>query len=248
MSCSFLYRNKDSHADNLIVEAAAIPLAAMTSALGLYSSLGLPQPFGAPATEPIPLIIYGAASAVGSYAIQLAQRSNIHPLICVAGRSVAHVEKLIDRSKGDTIVDYRVGDDALVKELKNTAAACGKPVLHAFDAVSEKNSFINIGKVLADGGKITLVLPWNDFSALPSHVQHTITTVGAVHQDQKDFGYVYFRYFTHGLQEGWFKPQPQEVKPGGLGGVQQALEDLMNGKANAVKYVFRISETEGLAE
>ncbi|RYC59860.1 hypothetical protein CHU98_g6336, partial [Xylaria longipes] len=44
-------------------EAAAIPLAAMTSAIGLYLRLGLPQPW-ARATEPIPLVIYGAASAV----------------------------------------------------------------------------------------------------------------------------------------------------------------------------------------
>ncbi|KAI3321468.1 GroES-like protein [Xylariaceae sp. AK1471] len=226
-------------------EAAAIPLAAMTSAVGLYIRLGLPQPWGPPVTESIPLIIYGAGTAVGSYAIQLAQRSNIHPLICVAGRSVAHVEKLIDRSKGDTLVDYRGGDDALVENLQK--AVNGKPVLYAFDAVSENNSYVNLGKVLAEGAKITLVLPKQDDSELPSYIQHSITSVGSVHKDNKDFGYIYFRYFTRGLQEGWFKPQPQEVRPGGLGGVQQALEDLMNGKASAVKYVFRISETEGVS-
>lgn len=51
----------------------------MTSAIALYDKLGLPQPWH-PATEPIPLVIYGAASAVGSYAVQLAQRSNIRKL------------------------------------------------------------------------------------------------------------------------------------------------------------------------
>jgi NADPH:quinone reductase-like Zn-dependent oxidoreductase len=216
----------------------------MTSAVGLYIRLGLPQPWGPPATEPIPLIIYGAATAVGSYAIQLAQRSNIHPLICVAGRSVEHVEKLIDRSKGDTVIDYRGGDDALVENLKK--ATGGRPVLYALDAVSENNSYVNLGKVLAEGAKLTLVLPKQEQTELPSYIQHSVTSVGSVHKDQKDFGHVTFRYFTRGLQEGWFKPQPQEVRPGGLGGVQQALEDLMNGKAKAVKYVFRISETEGV--
>ncbi|KAI0517102.1 GroES-like protein [Xylaria bambusicola] len=225
-------------------EAAALPLAAMTSALGLYLRLGLPQPW-VPATEPIPLVIYGAASAVGSYAIQLAQKSNIHPLICVAGRSSAHVEKLIDRSKGDVILDYREGGDALVENLKK--AADGRPLLYAFDAVSEKGSYLNLSKVLAKGAKITLVLPLKDYSEIPEYIEHYLTNVGAAHKDAKDFGYVFFRYLARGLHEGWFKPQPQEVVPGGLGGVQQALENLMNGKANAVKYVFRISDTEGVS-
>ncbi|KAI1338853.1 GroES-like protein [Xylariaceae sp. FL0016] len=226
-------------------EAAAIPLAAMTAAIGLFSDsrLGLPQPW-TPAKEPIPLVIYGAASAVGAYTIQLAQRSNIHPLICVAGKSTAFVEKLIDRSKGDTVIDYREGDDAVVEGLKK--AAGGAKVMHAYDAVSEKGSYTNLGKVLADGGKITLVLPAKKYDDLASHVTKTITTVGASHDDAKDFAYVYFRYIARGLQEGWFKPQPQEVVPGGLGGIQQGLDNLKAGKANAVKYVFRIADTEGV--
>ncbi|KAI1749641.1 GroES-like protein [Xylaria castorea] len=227
-------------------EAAAIPLAAMTSAVGLYLRLGLPQPW-LPAKEPIPLIIYGAASAVGAYAIQLAQKSNIHPLICVAGRSIAHVEGLIDRGKGDVILDYREGDDALVESLRK--AAGGKPLLYAFDAVAEKekSSYANLGKVLAKGAKMTLVLPTPDFyTFVPDYVENSFTSVGSVHNDAKDFGYVYFRYLARGLHEGWFKAQPQEVVPGGLGGVQQALENLRDGKANAVKYVFRIADTEGV--
>ncbi|KAI0203487.1 GroES-like protein [Astrocystis sublimbata] len=228
-------------------EAAAIPLAAMTAALGLYQRLRLPQPW-APATSPTPLVIYGAASAVGAYAVQLAVKSKIHPLICVAGASAAHVESLIDRSQGDVIVDYRTGDDAVVSALQKAVAASGKPLLHAFDAVSEKGSFQNLAQVLASegGAKLTLVLPGNDYSGLPPSIEWSTTNVGAVHKDDKDFGYVYFRYLARGLQEGWFKPQPQVVVPGGLGGIQTALEDLRDGKANAVKYVFRIAETEGV--
>jgi len=48
------------------------------------------------------------------------------------------------------------------------------------------------------------------------------------------------------LQEGWFKGHPYEVVPGGLGGVEGALKNLKEGKASAVKYVFRIMETEGV--
>ena len=230
---------------SLGTEAAAIPLAAMTAAIGLYLRLGLPQPWS-PATEPTPLVVYGAASSVGYYAIQLAMRSNIHPLICVAGRAKDHVETVIDRSKGDTIIDYRDGDDAVVAGLKK--ALEGKQLLHAFDAVSEKGSYVNIGQVLSTaGGKITLVLPGNEYEEIPEGIEKSVTNVGCVHNtgdQEKDFGFVFFRYFSRAMEQGWFKPQRQEVVPGGLGGVQQALQNLKDGKASGMKYVFRIAETK----
>lgn len=231
-------------------EGAAIPLAALTAAVGLYGSkkLALPQPWS-PALKPIPLVVYGASSAVGSYAIQLAVRSNIHPLICIAGRAQDHVEKLIDRSKGDTIIDYRKGDDDVAQGIKD--ALNGQKLEYAYDAVSEKNSYVNISKVLdKDTGKITLVLPpkggWDaKYEEIPSGVKQSTTNVGGVHNDLKDLGFVYCRYFTRGFEEGWLKAQPQEVVSGGLAGIQSALERLKDGTASAVKYVFKLSETEG---
>ncbi|AEO59849.1 alcohol dehydrogenase-like protein [Thermothelomyces thermophilus ATCC 42464] len=233
-------------------EAAAVPLAAMTAAVGLYLRLGLPQPWS-PATTQTPLIIYGAASAVGIYAVQLARRSNIHPILCVAGRATDYVAGFLDPSKGDAVVDYRQGDEAVVSGL--VRALDGRPpVAHVLDAVSEKSSVPNVVEVLKRAGardaqgklgaKVTFVLGVEQ--DLPEGVDKTLTMVGTVHKEAKDFGYVYFRYFAKGLQEGWFKPQRTEVVPGGLGGIQTALLNLRDGKASAVKYVFRIAETEGV--
>ena len=225
-------------------QGAALPLAALTSAIGLYARLMLPQPW-TPANHAIPLVIYGGSSAVGTYAIQLAQRSNIHPIIAVAGHAQQHVEGFIDRSKGDTIVDYRGGDGAVVQGIKD--ALKGQKLRHAFDAVSEKGSYQNLTKVLEpEGSKITLVLPGRDYSDIPENIEHSVTTVGSVHNESKDFGYVYSRYLSKGLEEGWFRPQPHEVVPGGLEGVQTALQNLKDGKASAVKYVFRIADTPGV--
>ncbi|CAN8096259.1 unnamed protein product [Discula destructiva] len=44
-------------------EAAAIPLAALTAAVGLYRHLGLPQPWK-PATHPTPLVVPGGLSGI----------------------------------------------------------------------------------------------------------------------------------------------------------------------------------------
>jgi hypothetical protein len=232
----------------------------MTAAIGLHLRLGLPQPWSPEATadnpNPTPVIIYGGASSVGIYALQLLQRANIHPLLCVAGRACDYVEGFIDRSKGDVIIDYRKGDEAVISGLLE-ALKGHPPVRHVLDTVSEGSSITNIAEVYRrqaevrgeakPQGKVTFVLG-GDKEGLPEGVEWSITYVGSVHKEAKDFGHVYFRYFARGLQQGWFKGQRVEVVPGGLGGVQTALENLMKGKASGVKYVFRIAETEGVGK
>ncbi|KAL8372448.1 hypothetical protein RB595_001989 [Gaeumannomyces hyphopodioides] len=229
------------------IEAATIPLAAGTAAFGLYRSLGLPEPW-APAKEPIPLVIYGGGTAVGAFAIQLAKRSNIYPLIVVAGKSGEFVRPLLDESKGDVLVDYRGGADAVVEGIK--AAAKGAALRHAYDAVSEAPTPHTLGRVLEDGGILTTVLPVKKpEEEIRQNIKWVMTIVGDVHDEKdaakRDFAYVAFRYMAKGLAEGWFKPHPHKVVPGGLGGVQEALDQLIGGRVSAFKFVFRISETEG---
>lgn len=171
------------------------------------------------------------------------------------------MEKLIDRSKGDTIVDYRKGDEAVVSGIKDALKKAGaNEIHHAFDAISEHNSFQNISQVLAkQGSKITLVLPGKDYSEIPDYIQQSTTMVGCVHMDVspesskgkagiktggKEFGFIFFRLFTRGLQQGWFTPHPHEVVPGGLNGIEKGLSNLMNGVNSATKYVFKIEDTK----
>lgn len=241
-------------------EAAAVPLAAMTAAIGMfhYAKLDLPAPWRAVQTSKtkLPLVVYGGASAVGSYVIQLAQRAGIHPIIAIAGRGQDHVNSLLDKSKGDAVVDYRKGDDAVVSGVSEAAKAAGVEgkLLHAYDAVSSKETQTNMHKILAQGGRLTTVLPGQDQQA--DHVDVSLTYVGAVHQmnpkrdteEDKDFGYVYFKYLSRGLQQGWFKGHNPEVVPGGLDGLEGALNNLKNGKASAVKYVFKIADTKGAGQ
>ncbi|KAL6701532.1 GroES-like protein [Trichoderma pleuroticola] len=241
-------------------EAATVPLAAITSCLGLYRRLPLPYPWD-PCDTPQPFIVYGAASAVGAYAVKLAVLSNIHPIIAVAGRGIAFVETLIDRSRGDTIVDYRQGDDAVVEAIK--AALGNKEPEFAFDAVSEKETVFNISRVMSKtSGKIVVVL--NTPSGL---IPEGISLINsAVETSQVDLGNdaltwpnskgqsvgithfttVMLRFIGRGLNEGWFSAHPHEVVPGGLHGLEGALTRLKNGSVSATKLVMRISDTDGL--
>ncbi|KAL1901089.1 hypothetical protein Sste5346_002156 [Sporothrix stenoceras] len=242
-------------------EASTIPLVALTAAVALYNDLQLPDPWSTPATNDkpdpwkslndnseggppneTPLVVYGASSGVGAAAVQLARLSNIHPIIAVAGQSGAFVETLVDKSKGDVVVDYRGGDEAAVAALKK--AVGDRKVRHVVNAISEGSSNYIVSSVLQPGGKVSLVLPWKDDERISKKVESVLTSVGRVHRDLKDLGFVYSRYFGRVLAEGTFKGHPYEVVPGGLGGVQQALENLRNGKAHGIKYVFRVADTE----
>ena len=228
-------------------EASSIPLAAMTAAIGLFVRLGLPEPWtlgrenGKNGVAAGPLLVYGAATAVGAFAIQLAKRANIGPIIAVAGRGIPFAQSLL--GEDDTTIDYRKGDDSVVTDIKS--ALNGQKLHYTLDAVSEKGSYVNASKAM-DGGKITLVLPGKDYSDIPAGIEKSLTTVGDAHGKQTDFAHAWFRLFSKGLQEGWFKGHPTEVVKGGLNGVEEALNNLMQGKNSAVKYVFRIADTPGV--
>ncbi|TLD31228.1 hypothetical protein PspLS_02369 [Pyricularia sp. CBS 133598] len=225
-------------------EAATLPLAYMTAAIGLHLRLGLPTPL-TPALEPTPLVVYGGAAAVGAFAIKLAVKSNIHPIIAVAGRGADFVETMIDRSKGDTIVDYRKGNDAVVQGIRD--ALKGAELKHAYDATSEHNSYVNIAKAMPTGGKITTVLPVKDESLPDDNVEIITTWVSTAHGEEKDFAYAWFRLLARWLDQRTFKPHPHEVVEGGLTGVEKGLKNLKEGKASGVKYVFKIADTPGVS-
>ncbi|KAK5101330.1 hypothetical protein LTS08_004937 [Lithohypha guttulata] len=232
-------------------EGATIPLAAMTAAVGLYTALELPEPWvrSGPARESCRggVVVYGAASAVGAFAVKLLMKSDIHPIICVAGNGIEFVEGLIDRSKGDTIVDYRKGGDAIVQGLREGVAK-GQTLRHAYDAVSDHGSYGYLCQVLdtKSGALLTTVLPGKKYEGIPEGVTNVVTQVGSVHQDRNhDFGYAWFRLFGQGLKEGWFKAHPYEVIKGGLNGVGEGLSRLQQGKVSATKMVFRVADTAG---
>lgn len=232
--------------DHISFEAAAtVPLAAATASLALFARLGLPEPWlGDKAWARKPkggVLVYGAASAVGSYAIKLLQKANIHPIIAISGRGMDYTKSLLSEEKGDVVIDYRTGQSAVVDAIQNAIPA-GEQLQYAVDAVSEKASFEAINKVLDHrSGAVSIVIPMRP-EELSSNIRVEFSNVGTSHTDDKDFSFVWSRVVNRGLSEGWLQPHPHETVPGGLRGVQTALTNLKAGKASAVKYVVRIME------
>ncbi|KAH7083603.1 alcohol dehydrogenase-like protein [Paraphoma chrysanthemicola] len=240
-------------------EGSTVPLAALTAAVALYHSLGLSNPW-MPATTTIPILIYGASTAVGAYAIKLASRSNLHPIIAIAGKGRALVERLIDTSKGDVIIDYREGNEIMARKIREALASQGQlSIAHALDCVAEPNTLELLADVVAPKGHATFVLHERDYNVAAKTLRTSITFVGYVHTGPfqpepwqginynpegrgEDFGFIFTRLLSKGLQEGWLTPHPHELIPDGLKGLSQALKNMRDGKLSAMKYAVRIGD------
>ena len=143
-----------------MVEAAKIPLAAVTAGVALWRELSVPWPWVAGPREPI--VIYGASSAVGAFGVKLAKTAGLSPVIAITGGGHGYVEKLLDSETDDRVVDYRNGDEAIAEAIK--AALNGRSVKLGLDAISTTSSERILEKVLnpASGtAKIATVLPIN---------------------------------------------------------------------------------------
>ncbi|KAH8811022.1 putative zinc binding dehydrogenase [Xylogone sp. PMI_703] len=228
-------------------EGATLPLAAMTAALGLYQSLGLPTPWNpVPDGKLFPVLIYGGATSVGAFALKLAKLSNLNPIITVAGDSQEFVESL---NAAHHIIDYRKRN--VVGDILN--ALGGTKLYHAFDVTCDHGSWDHIIQVLSGnpGAHIDMLdIPSGGIS-LPENLVLSRTYVasayGSAHKmrtakqaaEDGDFAYIFYRYLTLLLQNNRFSGHPYEIRPGGLTAVKDGIQDLYDRKIHAKKVVYR---------
>lgn len=237
-------------------EAATMPVAALTAASALFVDLGLPAPYDprkriiSAGEKRTPILIYGVTTSVGAFAAKFARLSGLGPLIGVAGRAANYARTLVDH-----VVDYRIGEDAIVAAveaiLKNEGL--GTKVPYVLDAISEDVSLeVTLRLVDPNGGTVSTVLPTILFARnkeefkFPPGVKATNTILPLVQSTYKDFGYVWSRYLGRLLEDGRLKGHPFEVVPGGLNGILTALKQLKDGRASAMKYVCRIEDTKDI--
>lgn len=240
----------------------------MAAALPLFRRQNLPAPWigRSKDDDPIPLIVYGASSALGTFAIKLALMANIHPIIAICGATTSGLSSLLDEELGDKIIDYRTGIDAMKLGVKK--ALNGLKAYHALDAISENETWIPISQLLSPGGHLSVVQGGSPdkyvHPDIPKDVTIGYTYVGSAHYGSFnpgmpnqpadkdsvvkdiDFAYVLMRYVARELANGNLSGHPWEVILGGLDGVETGLRKLQRGQARGVKYVYRIAETSGI--
>ena len=249
-------------------EAATIPLAAFTAAVGLYRNLGLPAPWDR-SDDHYPegktaLVINGASTAVGAFAVKLAKmNTRIGPIITTAGSSADFVRSL----QPDAVVDYRsptVTDDI-------RAALGGTKLRHVFDTSNTLKSIQYLTPVMEAKSRYvcTSKLYANPALGVDDSMEtalqavqtwYEVTFVGDVHSQPfmgdkqygvkaggELFGAIMSRVFERALADGTLAGHPYQIVPGGLAGVLDALLELKERKFSGnAKFVTRIADTRKL--
>ncbi|KAI0347680.1 GroES-like protein [Trametopsis cervina] len=230
-------------------EAATLPLSLMTAVIGLFTKLPIPE---TPSDDKRGIIIYGASTSVGAYAVQLAKRVGLF-VIAVAGASKEYPAAL----GADAVIDYRdQSTDALEQAI--VSAAAGYNVDVAYDAISVKGSTLLLARALtktssSGTGKVTYVSPLDeeDTKALPNGVAVERAGVNTAYGEDEQFAARWYRKVA-----GWLAPSesnptpflPNRVRllPDGLASVPEGLELLRTKQVHAEKLVYRIADTPQL--
>lgn len=239
-------------------QAATLPMATYMACVALFGCLKVCAGPWEPVQERMPLLIYGASSGVGSMAVKLAQVVNVHPLICVAGSGADFVNGLIDKSRGDVVLDYRKGEESYIRGVKSVLG--DDELEYALDAISEPSSMPMVAKVLKpEGGKIALTLPGRAHT-LPEGLEVTHVMVGSLwkrlegrdkseklghlglDEGGPDFAAKMTVSLSSMLSDGLLEPHPHTVWKGGLDGLEPALKALREGKVSSSRCVIRIAD------
>jgi NADPH2:quinone reductase len=219
-------------------EAATIPLAAYTSVCALFQQLELPEPWsplakaaGREGTKR-PLIIYGASTATGAFAIKLAATANIHPIIAVGSKRSEFVKPFLDETKGDVLVDYTAypTEPELVEAIQDAVRTSGAPdgrCWKAYDTVSEDETVRLLTKVLAgppntaaavaaagQRPKVVNIFMKTEVPGSDPSVDIVFAMVAQVHspdENDKLIGVAWGTAFTRGLRQGWLTAHPYTV-------------------------------------
>jgi NADPH:quinone reductase-like Zn-dependent oxidoreductase len=234
-----------------VIEAVSYGLGYLTAALNLYKELRLAEPWN-PATETTPLVIYGAASTVGAFAVKLARLSNIHPIIAVAGHGTGFVSSLLDSSKGDVVIDYRKGSEHVISEIQRYAPKAQNVV----DAISTPETISLLSSIPNPVNRqLSLVLPPKAPAVNPG-IKVTVSFAPLLWEPNdpsgpdgeetpniapKAFAHIMFRYLSHAQANYLISHHPYEVILGGLEGISRGLKNLRDGQNSARKYILRIT-------
>ncbi|KAI9061161.1 GroES-like protein [Trametes sanguinea] len=227
-------------------QGATIPLGLTTAAVGLYSQQGGPlltPPWaegGKGQYADTPIVVIGGASAVGTFAIQLAKLSGFSPIIATASlKNTA----LLQSFGASHVIDRNLSAAALRDEI---VKIMGGPVSTVYDAVSLPETQNAAFDLLAPGGKLLTVLPPAVEEAKVNDAQgRTVIHVhGPIQLPQNiEFGKLLFEKLTRLHETGDIKPLRLEVIPGGLGGITAGLKKLKNGQVSGAKLVVCPHET-----
>ncbi|CAG8558118.1 1469_t:CDS:2, partial [Ambispora leptoticha] len=126
-------------------EASTFPVGLLTAAHGLYLGLKLPLPSKQHKySEPEYILIWGGASSVGAYAVQLARISGLTVIATASAHNTDYIKSL----GAEHVIDYK--NPNAVSQIRDLTK---NKLKYAFDVISPETATF-AAETLSDGGKI----------------------------------------------------------------------------------------------
>jgi len=216
--------------DNLSFEqAATVPVGAYTAALGLFYHLGfkLPTPGQATPNNTHRILVWGASSAVGASAVQLARLSGYTVIGVCSSHNFDYVKSL----GADQVVDYHAPN--ALEEIKSRG-----DIQYAFDVIGDASANL-CAQLLSPEGCMVSCAAAQDFKPSSSVKYNHVFLGGAYLTQGKQLQQLtLYKGVVHDLLErGQFKPLPVERLDGGLSAIANGLKLLEDSRVSGVKLV-----------
>ncbi|ESK87230.1 zinc-binding oxidoreductase [Moniliophthora roreri MCA 2997] len=227
-------------------DAATLGLAGFTACQALWQNTPNVPTLDEPTKEPFSILIWGGATSVGQFAIQLAKNAGLQVITTASPKN----HELLKSLGADAVFDYR--DSAVVDKVIKQV---GGKLAYAVDCVSTDDSARQTSECLESGGHVSLVLmPKVEREDIKSDTSFVYTLLGKpinlfppyqfpAIPEHYDLGKKFGSTMSRLLQQGKLRGNPIKLVPNGLAGAQEWIEFQQAGKVSAEKIVYRIADT-----
>jgi len=228
-------------------EAASVPSGLVTAAVGLFNeetpntSAALSPPWeegGQGKYAGKALVIFGGATSIGQFVIQLGKLAGFSPIIATAS---LHNTDLLKSLGATHIVDRNLAGPELISAVKKITT---DPIELVYDTVSYADTQ-NMGyDLLATGGVILITLKNAVDPVKQTETKKIAHVFGLTHApSNRKLGQSLFARLTELLEKGLIKPNRVEALPDGLAGIQGGLERLKKNQVSGCKLIAHPQET-----
>ncbi|KNG84184.1 putative alcohol dehydrogenase [Aspergillus nomiae NRRL 13137] len=201
-------------------DAAAIPFALLTAVAALSLKLGMERPGSHQEGR---VLIWSASGSVGAYAVQYASSVGYDVVATASPGKFDYVRSL----GASEVVDYR--DEQAVSKLK--ALGPYKFVMTASGDAAGAHAISDI--LQPEGGVFASTRPQSEEMHLADNVEllYDYYSMATQKPENAAFSKWWYEEYLPVALAGGVTPTPLEKRAGGLSGIQNACEDIINGRS-----------------
>lgn len=213
-------------------EAATFPVGLLTAALGIFDSFQLALPSAKTPSKDF-LLVWGGATSVGQYAVQLGKAIGMTVIATCSARNVEWLKEL----GADHALDYNKDPLAEIKKITDNK------LHYAYNTVSAECADFCV-QSLSSSEPAHVASCAEKPSSLPDNVTYHNVFLGAelnTEERRKLIG-SYYREFEPLIATKVIKPNKVQLLEKGLGSVAEGFKLSAEGKVSAQKLVVKVAQ------